>query len=266
MQIIKADDPAGGEPKLLVIECNLRASRSFPFVSKVLGLNFIDVATKALVGKDIPEPQDLMAIKRDYVATKQSQFSWTRLAGADPFLGVEMSSTGEMACFGKDVVEAYWTALQSSMNFRTPLPGEGLLFGGETSEDWLPTVVDHIAPLGYKLYAAEREVKEFLEKSTKDKVTVELIDVPSDKRALREIFQQRDIRGVFNLSRSRAKDVHDVNYIMSKSVKGDFRNKQADEPRTQRGGLWYPAFHGAQHSQAVRTGHEREASEEGGHP
>lgn len=64
MQIIKADDPEGGAPVLKVIECNLRASRSFPFVSKVLGTNFIDVATKALVGKDVPQPTDLMAVKR----------------------------------------------------------------------------------------------------------------------------------------------------------------------------------------------------------
>jgi carbamoyl-phosphate synthase large subunit len=125
MQIIKAPSTDGGEPALKVIECNLRASRSFPFVSKVHGLNFIDVATKALVGRDVPEPQDLMAIKRDYLATKLPRFSWTRLAGADPFLGVEMSSTGEIACFGKDLVEAYWASLQSTMNFRMPEPGEG---------------------------------------------------------------------------------------------------------------------------------------------
>ena len=67
MQIIKAEDPNGGLPLLKVIECNLRASRSFPFVSKVLGVNFIDVATKALVGTNVPEPADLMAIKRDYL-------------------------------------------------------------------------------------------------------------------------------------------------------------------------------------------------------
>ena len=70
------------------IECNLRASRSFPFVSKVLGHNFIDAATAAIVGQDVPEPVDAMAEKRDYTAIKVSQFSWTRLAGADPFLGV----------------------------------------------------------------------------------------------------------------------------------------------------------------------------------
>ena len=69
MQIIKAEDPNSGLPLLKVIECNLRASRSFPFVSKVLGVNFIDVATKALVGTNVPEPADLMAIKRDYLVS-----------------------------------------------------------------------------------------------------------------------------------------------------------------------------------------------------
>ena len=74
--------------EIKVIECNLRAARSFPFVSKVLGRNFIDTATAAIVGQDVPEPTDIMAQKRDYTAIKVSQFSWTRLAGADPFLGV----------------------------------------------------------------------------------------------------------------------------------------------------------------------------------
>lgn len=219
MQIIKAENPEGGEPLLKVIECNLRASRSFPFVSKVLGTNFIDVATKALVGQDVPEPTDLMAKKRDYLAVKVPQFSWTRLAGADPFLGVEMASTGEMACFGKDLVEAYWTSLQSSMNFRVPEPGEGILFGGEISKEWLTKVADYIAPLGYKFYAADNHVKEFLETSTKDKVNVEVIEFPKeDKRALREVFEKYNIRGVFNLAMSRARTVSDVDYVMRRNA------------------------------------------------
>ena len=73
MQIIKADNPDGGLPALKVIECNLRASRSFPFVSKVLGTNFIDTATKALIGKDVPEPVHLIKVDRDYLATKVPQ-------------------------------------------------------------------------------------------------------------------------------------------------------------------------------------------------
>ena len=219
MQIIKAENPEGGEPALKVIECNLRASRSFPFVSKVLGTNFIDVATKALVGREVPDPTDLMSIKRDYLATKVPQFSWTRLAGADPFLGVEMSSTGEMACFGKDLVEAYWTSLQSAMNFRMPEPGEGILFGGDISKPWLTKIADYLAPLGYKFYAADQHVKQHLESAAKDKTTVEVIEFPKDdKRALREVFEKYDIRGVFNLTMARAKTVMDVDYVMRRNA------------------------------------------------
>ncbi|CAL3963999.1 hypothetical protein PZA11_001468 [Diplocarpon coronariae] len=232
MQIIKAADPNGGLPLLKVIECNLRASRSFPFVSKVLGLNFVDVATKALVSTNVPEPVDLMAVKRDYVATKVPQFSWTRLAGADPFLGVEMSSTGEIACFGKNLVEAYWASLQSTMNFRMPEPGEGLLFGGDVSKPSLINIVDYLSPLGYKLYAAEQEVKEFLESTAKNNVKVDVIEFPTeDKRALREVFQKYDIRGVFNLAQARGKTVLDVDYVMRRNAV-DFGVPLFMEPKT----------------------------------
>ena len=220
MQIIKAADPAGGLPALKVIECNLRASRSFPFVSKVLGTNFIDAATKAILDTDVPAPRDLMQVKRDYVATKVPQFSWTRLAGADPFLGVEMASTGEMACFGKDLVEAYWTSVQSAMNFRVPQIGEGLLFGGETvDKDWLAKVINYVGPMGYKLYAAEPRVKEYLEANCKTPIDVQVIEFPTeDKRQLREVFAKYDIRGVFNLARARGKTVHDVDYVMRRNA------------------------------------------------
>lgn len=219
MQIIKADNPDGGQPLLKVIECNLRASRSFPFVSKVLGTNFIDVATKALVGKEVPKPVDLMSVERNYLATKVPQFSWTRLAGADPFLGVEMASTGEMACFGKNLVEAYWTSMQSAMNFRVPEPGEGILFGGEISKPWLTQIADYLAPLGFKFFAADAHIKEFLESTTKDKVKVDVIEFPKeDKRALREVFQKYDIKGVFNLALARAKTVTDVDYVMRRNA------------------------------------------------
>lgn len=219
MQIIKAEAPDCGEPALKVIECNLRASRSFPFVSKVLGTNFIDVATKALVDKDVPAPTDLMAVKRDYLATKVPQFAWTRLAGADPFLGVEMSSTGEMACFGKDLIEAYWTSLQSTMNFRMPEPGEGILLGGDINKAELPEIVNYLHPLGYKFFAASPEVKKYLESTAKDSVSVEVIAFPKeDKRALREVFQKYDIRGVFNLANKRAETTLDVNYVMRRNA------------------------------------------------
>lgn len=89
-----------------VIECNLRASRSFPFVSKTLDVNFITLATKAMLGAECT-PYHISLIDYEYVAVKAPMFSFTRLRGADPTLGVEMSSTGEVACFGHDVQEAY---------------------------------------------------------------------------------------------------------------------------------------------------------------
>ncbi|OJJ81646.1 carbamoyl-phosphate synthase (glutamine-hydrolyzing) CPA2 [Aspergillus glaucus CBS 516.65] len=231
MQIIKADEE-GAEPQLKVIECNLRASRSFPFVSKVLGTNFIDVATKALVGRDVPEPVDLMKTKRDYLATKVPQFSWTRLAGADPFLGVEMSSTGEMACFGKDLVDAYWASMQSMMNFRMPEPGEGLLFGGDINSPILSQIVDLVNPLGYKLYAASAEVKDHLESATKGDVSVQVIEFPkNDKRALRDVFEKYEIRGAFNLAKTRGKTQLDEDYVMRRNAV-DFGVPLFMEPKT----------------------------------
>lgn len=219
MQIIKAKNPSGGEDQLKVIECNLRASRSFPFVSKVLGTNFIDVATKALIGRDVPEPVDLMAIKRDYVATKVPQFSWTRLAGADPFLGVEMASTGEIACFGKDVIEAYWTSVQSTMNFRMPEPGEGLLLGGDPTKSELSEIVNYLSPLGYRFFAASPLIKAYLETTSRDGIIVEVIDFPKeDKRALREVFQKHNIKGVFNLAKERGKSLLDEDYVMRRNA------------------------------------------------
>jgi hypothetical protein len=106
----------GNEVK--VIECNLRASRTFPFVSKVFDANFITLATKAMLG--VPtKSYNISLIDIDYVAVKAPMFSFTRLRGADPTLGVEMASTGEVACFGHDLQEAFLAALVSS-GFRMP--------------------------------------------------------------------------------------------------------------------------------------------------
>jgi carbamoyl-phosphate synthase large subunit len=194
----------------------------------VLGTNFIDVATKALVGRDAPEPTDLMAAKRQYVATKVPQFSWTRLAGADPFLGVEMASTGEIACFGKDLIEAYWASVQSTMNFRVPEPGEGLLFGGDY-KDTLSKVVGYLQPLGYKFYATSPDTKTELESTGVD---VEVIEFPKqDKRALREVFKKYDIRGVFNLTKRRGKTLLDEDYVMRRNAV-DFGVPLFMEPKT----------------------------------
>jgi carbamoyl-phosphate synthase large subunit len=219
MQIIKADAADGGESALKVIECNLRASRSFPFVSKVLGTNFIDAATRALVDTDVPAPRDLMSEKRNYLATKVPQFSWTRLAGADPFLGVEMSSTGEIACFGKDLVEAYWASLQSTMNFRLPEPGEGILLGGSTELPELPKIVDYLEPLGYKFYAANGTVAEHLKQASSKGANVEVLDFPkTDKNKLRKVFEKANIKGVFNIAKQRGQTLLDEDYVMRRNA------------------------------------------------
>jgi carbamoyl-phosphate synthase large subunit len=102
-----------------VIECNLRASRSFPFVSKVYKSNFIQLATKTLVENNIqPLPQSFLEL--DYVGVKAPQFSFSRLQGADPTLGVEMSSTGEVGCLGDDFEEAFLKSM-ISVGLRLPI-------------------------------------------------------------------------------------------------------------------------------------------------
>ncbi len=93
-----------------VIECNLRASRSFPFVSKVLKINFIDLATRVMLGLPVEKPLK-SAFDLDYVGVKASQFSFSRLGGADPVLGVDMASTGEVGCLGDDTDAAVLTSL-----------------------------------------------------------------------------------------------------------------------------------------------------------
>jgi carbamoyl-phosphate synthase large subunit len=231
MQIIKNDVETNPDhPELKVIECNIRASRSFPFVSKVLGTNFINVAVQAILGQKV-EPVNLMDVKRDYVATKVPQFSFTRLAGADPFLGVEMASTGEIASFGKDTIEAYWTALQSTMNFHLPLPPSGLLFGGDVTKEYLGEVAQIISPIGYKYYTASEEVAAYLRERVPDYL-VEVIEFPTtDKRALREVFQKYDIKGVFNLASARAESLLDQDYVMRRNAI-DFGIPLFNEPQT----------------------------------
>lgn len=226
MQVIKA-----GEDNLKVIECNIRASRSFPFVSKVLGVNFIEIAVKAyLGGKYVPEPIDLMAKKYNYVATKAPQFSFTRLAGADPFLGVEMASTGEVASFGKDEIESYWTAIQSTMNFNVPMPSSGVLLGGDLSKDYLGKVAQMIAPLGYNLFCTHTKAQKYF--STKFNVDVNIIEFPkNDKKRLRELFQKYDIKAVVNLASKRAENTDDEDYIMRRNAI-DFAIPLFNEPNT----------------------------------
>jgi len=113
-----------------VIECNLRASRSFPFVSKTFNVNFIDLATRAMVFSSVDADYHLKGVNfniwdMDYVCVKSPMFSFTRLDGADPVLRVEMASTGEVACFGDNKYEAFIKSLTSS-GYRLPIPNPAL--------------------------------------------------------------------------------------------------------------------------------------------
>ncbi|EGC46772.1 carbamoyl-phosphate synthetase [Histoplasma capsulatum var. duboisii H88] len=134
-----------------VIECNVRASRSFPFVSKVMGVDLIEMATMAMIGKPFTEYPPV-TIPKKYVGVKVPQFSFSRLSGADPVLGVEMASTGEVACFGRDRYEAYLKALIST-GFK--LPNKNVLFSiGSFKEkvEMLPSI-RKLHALGYNLFA-----------------------------------------------------------------------------------------------------------------
>ena len=115
-----------------VIECNLRASRSFPFVSKVLKINFIALATKIMLGVPVERPSKSL-FDLDYVGIKASQFSFSRLQGADPVLGVDMSSTGEVGCIGADTSEAILKAMLS-VGLRVPHKSKGVLLSTGTAK------------------------------------------------------------------------------------------------------------------------------------
>lgn len=135
-----------------IIECNLRASRSFPFVSKVYDTNFIRLATRGILGEQI-EAADSKAFDLEYLGVKAPQFSFTRLHGADPLLGVEMASTGEVACLGRDMHEAFLKAWLSSGN-RLPKKNILLSTGDVKQKARLVDAVRTLDKKGYKLYAS----------------------------------------------------------------------------------------------------------------
>ncbi len=162
--------------RVMVIECNLRASRSFPFSSKVTGYNFIEIATSAMLKKStgkISEKAEKLLNYRDYktvdldhVGVKAPQFSFPRLKGADPVLGVEMASTGEVGCFGEDLFEAFLKAILST---GFALPKKGILFSVGTvhdKTDILPAA-KKFTEMGFKIFATEGTCDYFLSEGIK---------------------------------------------------------------------------------------------------
>jgi carbamoyl-phosphate synthase large subunit len=144
-----------------VIECNLRASRSFPFVSKVMKLNLIEIATKVMLGVPVEKP-DKSLFELDYVGVKAPQFSFARLLNADPVLGVDMASTGEVACIGENYYEA---VLKSMLSVGYNLPVKNVLIssGPSRSKVELLKSAQMLTERGYNLYATEGTHKFFMD-------------------------------------------------------------------------------------------------------
>lgn len=134
-----------------VIECNLRASRSFPFISKVLKINFIDLATQVMLGKKVEKPHKTL-FDIDYVGIKASQFSFSRLQKADPVLGVDMVSTGEVGCLGNDTNDAI---LKSMLSVGYKIPQQSILLSTGTAKQKVDMLAaaELLHKNGYKLFA-----------------------------------------------------------------------------------------------------------------
>jgi len=139
-----------------VIECNLRASRSIPYVSKTRGANLIELATLTMLGKKLSDTGITELPPITHVGLKAPQFSFMRLSGADPVLGVEMLSTGEVACLGENFADAFLKALQSA-EFKIP-PKEGAVFitvGGEDLKRKVVPLAEALSEMGFRIYATE---------------------------------------------------------------------------------------------------------------
>ncbi|KAI8965741.1 carbamoyl-phosphate synth [Daldinia sp. FL1419] len=176
-----------------VIECNVRASRSFPFVSKVMGVDLIEMATKAIMGVPFTEYPPT-TLQPDCVGVKVPQFSFSRLSGADPVLGVEMASTGEVACFGMDKYEAYLKALMST-GFKIPKSNVLLSIGSyKDKKEMLPSV-QKLQKMGYKLFATAGTA-DFLQEHG---IPVQFLEVLSN--------EEDDQRSEFSLTQHLAKNM-----------------------------------------------------------
>ncbi|NXN79899.1 CPSM synthase, partial [Bombycilla garrulus] len=202
---------------VLVIECNLRASRSFPFVSKTLGVDFIDVATKVMIGEQVNESSlptmEHPIFPSRYVGIKAPMFSWSRLRDADPVLRCEMASTGEVACFGEDVYSAFQKALLAT---GFTFPKEGILIGIQKSfRPRFLSVAELLHEQGFKLYATEA-TSAWLNANS---IPANPVAWPSQESqspglpSVRRLVRDGKIDLVINLPNSSTRFVHD-NYVI----------------------------------------------------
>lgn len=187
------------ENDIKVIECNLRASRSFPFVSKVLKINFIELATKLMTGTEVYPPSN-SAFDLDYVGIKASQFSFSRLQKADPVLGVDMASTGEVGCIGDDTNEAILTAMLS-VGYRIPKKNILISSGSAKQKADLLVASKLLYEKGYNLYATGGSHKYLIDNN----IPATLVHWPSepDKHPqAMTMLQNKEIDFVINIPKN----------------------------------------------------------------
>ena len=198
-----------------VIECNLRASRSFPFVSKVLKTNFIELATKIMLGIAVEKP-DKSLFDLDYIGVKAPQFSFSRLAKADPVLGVDMSSTGEVGCIGEDYYEAILKAMLS-VGYKIPKKNILLSTGPPRSKIELLTSARLLKENGYKLFATRGTAK-FLAGYDIDATVLHWPDSKETPNTL-EYIKEHKIDLVINIPKDLTKDeLHNDYHIRRAAV------------------------------------------------
>ncbi|MCA9371134.1 MAG: ATP-grasp domain-containing protein, partial [Candidatus Peregrinibacteria bacterium] len=196
--------------RLKVIECNLRASRSFPFASKVTGHNFITLATQALLGE---APVDLryQTLDLDHVGVKAAQFSFSRLKGADPRLGVEMASTGEVACFGHNAEQALLTALLA-VGFTLPKKNILVTIGRLEDKVDMLSSIQALHQKGYAFFATQR-THEFLESRNIPSAMLHKISEPRNPN-IREYLEKKRVDLVINIpTHTRGAEQTDGYYI-----------------------------------------------------
>ena len=187
------------ENDILVIECNLRASRSFPFVSKVLKLNLSELATKIMLGIPVEKPNKNL-FDLDYVGIKASQFSFNRLQKADPVLGVDMSSTGEVGCLGDDTSAALLKSMLS-VGHRIPKHTVLLSTGGAKQKAEMLDAARRLVNSGYELYATGGTSKYL----TENGIANTLVYWPSDEGKMPQaldLLHERKIDMVVNIPKN----------------------------------------------------------------
>ena len=197
-----------------VIECNLRASRSFPFVSKVLKTNFIDYATRIMLGEKVEKPNKSL-FDIDYIGVKASQFSFARLSMADPVLGVDMASTGEVGCIGDDYYEAILKSMLS-VGYRIPEKNILISSGDLRSKAELLESGQMLIEQGYVLYTT-KGTHDFFLKNGIDSTQVNWPDVNKQPNAY-DLLKQRKIDLVINIPKNLSKDELNNDYTIRRAA------------------------------------------------